>query len=264
MAHKPNIVSCGAGSPVILLHSSMSSKSQWDKLMRELCPGFYALAFDLSGYGETPYPKNQESFSLTDEAHLVEDFLKEMVPPKEPVHLVGHSYGAAVALLYNYKNPERVRSLTIFEPVAFHLLPDTEEALDHAIKLAQGVDSHLQQERFAEAAQFFIDYWNGEGTFQKLPDAYKNIFAENIKKLPLDMRALISCRYTLDDYSRIQQPVCLMTGTRSPITSRRVSEMLAEKLPDCQFHRVEGNHMAPVSNAEAVNRVITSFLESIT
>jgi pimeloyl-ACP methyl ester carboxylesterase len=39
-------------------------------------------------------------------------------------HLVGHSYGGVVALLAAGSRPDAVRSLTVFEPPAFGLVPD--------------------------------------------------------------------------------------------------------------------------------------------
>ena len=45
--------------------------------------------------------------------------------PGEKFHLIGHSYGGMVALqLAAQAQPQRVRSLSLFEPIAFHLLPD--------------------------------------------------------------------------------------------------------------------------------------------
>ena len=49
-----------------------------------------------------------------------------------PVHLVGHSYGGAVALKLAASRPDAVRSLTVIEPVAFHLLIDG-SAADRAL-----------------------------------------------------------------------------------------------------------------------------------
>ena len=45
-----------------------------------------------------------------------------------PAHLVGHSYGAYVALLVARSVPSQVRSLALYEPVAFGVLDAVEDA----------------------------------------------------------------------------------------------------------------------------------------
>src|SRR6185503_3141479 len=49
-----------------------------------------------------------------------------------PAHLVGHSYGGAVALNVAHSRGAMLRSLTLIEPVAFHLLRDGNEAASAA------------------------------------------------------------------------------------------------------------------------------------
>jgi lipase len=47
--------------------------------------------------------------------------------PEGPVHLIGHSFGATVALRLAIEAPERVASLTLIEPVLFAAAPDGPE-----------------------------------------------------------------------------------------------------------------------------------------
>ena len=46
----------GKGTPVVLVHGSMASKSYWRPLADDLSDHYAVMAVDLSGYGETPYP----------------------------------------------------------------------------------------------------------------------------------------------------------------------------------------------------------------
>src|SRR5262249_21386735 len=105
----------------LLLHSTASSGAQWRSLTETLGGGRRVVAPDLYGYGETdPWP-GHGPFTLADEAALAEAVLP---PGRGPIHLVGHSYGGAPALHFAMRQPERLRSLTLIEPVAFHLLRD--------------------------------------------------------------------------------------------------------------------------------------------
>ena len=114
----------GRGPPIVLLHSSMSSKSQWRELIESLRDRYRLIAIDLLGYGESAMPSSCERYSLRDEVRLVESVLARELQPGEQFHLIGHSYGGMVALqLAAQAQSQRVRSLSLFEPIAFHLLP---------------------------------------------------------------------------------------------------------------------------------------------
>src|SRR3546814_8229080 len=84
---------------------------------------------DLRGYGATEGWSGRAPMRLADEAALVRALAEEA---GEPVHLVGHSYGGAVALMAALHFPEAIASLTLIEPVAFFLLR-ARSASDHAL-----------------------------------------------------------------------------------------------------------------------------------
>ena len=87
----------GRGPPIVLLHSSMSSKSQWRELIESLRDRYRLIAIDLLGYGESAMP-SAIGYSLGDEVRLVESVLARELQPGEQFHLIGHSYGGIVAL----------------------------------------------------------------------------------------------------------------------------------------------------------------------
>jgi len=257
---KDNLITMGQGTPVVLLHSSMSSKLQWYQLMRRLSKDHLTIAPDFYGFGESPFPDNPDTFSLSDEITLVESLLEGVIPGDEPFHIVGHSYGGAVGLRFCYKDEERVRSLTLFEPVAFHLLSKTSEELAEVIRQQEIIMDFINQGDDAGAAGYFIDFYNETGTFAGYPDEMKDILCRYVKKLPLGFRALVKEPLSLEDYSKLKVPVCLMAGRQSPLNSRCVSELLDRHLTDCRFHWVNGNHMAPLLQPEVVNPIIETFI----
>jgi pimeloyl-ACP methyl ester carboxylesterase len=257
---KDNLITMGQGTPVVLLHSSMSSKLQWYQLMRRLSKDHLTIALDFYGFGESPFPNNPDTFSLSDEITLVESLLEGVIPGDEPFHIVGHSYGGAVGLRFCYKDEERVRSLTLFEPVAFHLLSKTSEELAEVIQQQEIINNYINQGDDAGAAGYFIDFYNETGTFAGYPKEMRDILCRYVKKLPLGFRALVNEPLSLEDYSKLKVPVCLMAGRQSPLNSRCVSELLDRHLTDCQFHWVNGNHMAPLLQPEVVNPIIETFI----
>src|SRR5688572_5073410 len=116
----------GRGEPVVLLHSSGASGAQWRALAERLSGRYRVIAPDLYGYGATaPWP-GRGAFSLAREAEIA---LAMLELADEPAHLVGHSYGGAVALHVARLHGGLLRSLVAIEPVAFHLLKDPSEIL---------------------------------------------------------------------------------------------------------------------------------------
>src|SRR5262245_39392119 len=112
----------GAGEPVILLHSSAGSSAQWRELAAMLSGRYRVLAPDLYGYGGSPMPPDG-AFTLAHEAEIVRALLQRA---GGAAHLVGHSYGGAVALHVALRYGASVLSLALIEPVAFHLLRENE------------------------------------------------------------------------------------------------------------------------------------------
>src|SRR5512138_3457520 len=101
--------------PVILLHCSGSSGAQWRTLASTLEARHLVAAPDLIGYGSAAPWTGRAPFSLAQEAGPILSLIGTL---GEPVHLVGHSYGGAVALHIALTRPELVRSLTLIEPAA--------------------------------------------------------------------------------------------------------------------------------------------------
>ena len=94
----------GLGAPVVLLHGSASSSGQWRALAERREGRFRVLAPDLHGHGGSdPWP-GPAPLALDDDAAIVAALAER---EGEPVHLVGHSYGAAVAAAPARGHPRR-------------------------------------------------------------------------------------------------------------------------------------------------------------
>jgi pimeloyl-ACP methyl ester carboxylesterase len=252
----------GAGPLVVLLHRALGSQQQWRSLARLLRADFQVLTLDLYGYGQTPLPESTSDFGLSQEAALVLRLLDHLQLNEAPVHLVGHSYGGATALRLAWEAPTRIASLTLFEPVAFHLLAADDPALQPVLAVLAEVQRQLQHGRPDLAVGCFIDYWSGPGSFAGSSVRSQQTFCAGLEKLLLDFQGLLGDPLRLTDLVDLPIPVCLLAGRSSQPPALRVAELLAATLPDCQFHWVEGGHMAPVSHAQEVNVLIVDWLRS--
>src|ERR1700759_5662393 len=104
---------------VIALHCSGSGATQWRKLGEALGSRHALVAPEHYGCDSTGPWSGERAFTLADEAAKTGGIINAS---RGKVHLVGHSYGGGVALRAAIERPERIASLTLYEPSAFHLL----------------------------------------------------------------------------------------------------------------------------------------------
>ena len=252
----------GTGETVLLLHATASSGAQWRSLAETVGSGWHLLAPDLYGYGETdPWP-GEGPFALAAEAALAEAVL-----PSGPIHLVGHSYGGAVALRLALQQPERLRSLVLIEPVAFHLLwangldPTNRRLLDEVMELAALVSRGAANGDYRSAMAHFVDYWNGEGAWLRSKPGLQAELARRTPKVVLDFWATMTEPTPLTAYRGIAVPALILRGARSPRSTRRIAELLAKSLPTARLETIEGaGHMLPLTHKEIVNAAIAAHL----
>ena len=108
----------GTGPAVVIGHCSSASHKEWLPLIAELQSDWRVLAPDFIGYGQSdPWPANEPFRTDADLSVL----LSVADKADGELHLVGHSYGAALALEATRTLGSRVKSLVLIEPVSFHL-----------------------------------------------------------------------------------------------------------------------------------------------
>ena len=249
--------------PVVLLHCSGSSGAQWRSLAGRLGSRYRVIAPDLIGYGASaPWPGRAE-FCLAQEAAVIRSLIGKL---DGTVHLVGHSYGGAVALHIARTRPELIRSLTLIEPSAFHLLRGGDEfdyaALREISDVAAYVNTMLASGDYLRAFGRFVDYWSGPGTWATMPQEKREAFAPQLAKVALDFRAILSEPAELEDVQGIALPTLLLQGGCTTLPSRCVCKRLREALP-VLFSVVRGaGHMLPLTHRDAVNALIAEHLDA--
>ena len=235
----------------------MSSRAQWAELSAQLETQFRCIAVDLQGYGKSPFPDVDGPYTLAHETDAVNAAIAARLEPGEPFHLVGHSYGGATALRMARTMRTRVLSLAVFEPVAFHLLPSTDAARR---EIEAVVASILATATPRDATRVFLDYWNGAGAFDAMPAPLQDKFTAQIGKVKLDFQALLGEPAALADLATLDIPSLVLSGQRSPLSTRRLAEQLAAALPNASAMQTRGGHMAPITHGAVVNPLIAAFL----
>jgi pimeloyl-ACP methyl ester carboxylesterase len=97
---------------LILVHGSRDHARSWDRVAEALCRDFRVVAPDLRGHGDSGW--------ATGAMYSVPEYVLDIsaltdIVGRGPVHLVGHSLGGAVVMLYAGVYPERVKKLVSIE-----------------------------------------------------------------------------------------------------------------------------------------------------
>jgi len=259
----PHVREAGSGAGVVCLHANASSSTQWRALMERLAPRCHVLAPDLYGAGKTPEWPSAETIALADEVALIAPVL---AAAGTPLTLIGHSYGGAVALLAALADPARVRALVLYEPTLFALVDaatprpnDTEGILAAVDAAADALDAGDR----ARAAEHFIDYWMGAGSWQRMPEQRQAPIAAAAVNVRRWRHALVEEATPLAAFGALTMPVLYLVGKRSTAAARAVARELVATLPNVERIELDLGHMGPVTDPEVVNHVVVAFLERV-
>jgi pimeloyl-ACP methyl ester carboxylesterase len=257
----PFVRQAGAGPGVVCIHANASSSAQWRSLMDLLAVSHRVLAPDLYGAGKSPDWHSDCEITLRDEVSFIEPVL---TLAGVPFTIVGHSYGAAVALIAAILNPGRIRALMLYEPTLFALVdaqqppPNGADGIRNAVAAAGAALDTGDRDR---AAEHFIDFWMGGGSWEATPSERRPTIAKSVVNVRRWAHALLHEPTLVQAFASLDIPILYMLGEKSPESARAVARVLVPVLPRVRTVEFQGlGHMAPITHPELVNAEIAKFL----
>jgi len=239
----------GSGPPLVLVHGAFSDhRSNWEFVLPFLTTRFTTYAVARRGRGQTQATVG----------HTVEDESLDVASLIEavgvPVFLLGHSYGAQVALRASALVPEKVRKLVLYEPPWPHLLNGA----------VLGV---LRQ--YAQAGQWReFSAWFFENVLRVPPAEVAALQATELwdpiqDDAPAtwhDLSALGRYDFAPRRFQELAMPVLLQAGSESP-QDLWATDALAAVLPDVRLGVLDGQaHEAMTTAPEAYAAAVIEFL----
>ena len=239
----------GSGPPLVLVHGGFSDhKTNWEFVKPLFEKRFTVYAIARRGRGETDAT---EGHSLEDESMDVVALVNSI---GEPVFLLGHSYGAHLALAAAARVPDRIRKLVLYEPPwprAFG-----KELMARLEELARaGKWDDLSVTFFRDGLSVPVD----ELDEVRASELWPPIVADAEATLG-DLRALSRYDFNVERFRELRMPVMLQIGTESP-REIYITDALAAVLPDVCIEELpgqahEGMTTAARMYAEAVSRFL--------
>lgn len=250
----------GEGEAVLLLHGSgigVSAYANWDRTVPALGQHFHAIAIDVAGFGYTKVPEDAE-FNLDYWVHHVLAFLD--AKKLDMVHLLGNSFGGALALAITARHPERVNRVVLMGSAGtkFEVPPDfnagfgyrgKKEDLEVLLKNFTLDPSMITQEMI----DLRFDAFNRPG--------YDKIFA---KLFPGSREEKMNALVTPDEQiAKIKTPMLLVHGREDRVVPKETSLHISSLIEGSELHIFgQCGHWSHRDKEDRFLRLITDFYRS--
>ena len=240
----------------LALHCMMGSSNAWTPMAGHLDGLVDLRAFDNPGHGRSPDWQPEDGIDLHT---YVTRYAAGQID--RPLDLIGHSFGATIALRIAVGAPEAIRSLTLIEPVLFAAAPARSREAENA-RLAPfaatgDIDGMIGQ---------FMSDWGAPGAGAIPEDPARADRLRKQMQMVMDTNAfLMEDRANIlraGGLEGIEAPVMLISGAESPPIVHEIAEGLAARLPDVGRATVPGaGHMLPLTHAQAVADLVRVNLD---
>ena len=265
----------GSGHPLVLIHGSASDCRTWTAQQAEFAKRYRAIAYSRRHHWPNEPIPDGADYSMSE--HL--DDLETLVGALDaaPAHLVGHSYGAFLALLLAIRKPHLVRSLVLTEPPVVTLFVGNPPKVSEILKLlatrprtalailkfgATGIGPATAAAKRGDLKTAMLIFGKavlGPDAFGRLPESrleqvrVNSFRAEFLGSgfVPLDARRIRG----------VEAPTLLITGRRSPALFHRLADGLSELLPHVQRVEIDNaSHIVHEDNPSAYGEAVSRFL----
>ena len=251
----------GAGPPVILLHSSGSGPEQWRRLTKQLQDRFRLLAVNLMGYGQTSIWPAGTRQTLADQAALIETVAASV---EGRISLIGHSFGAAVAMKAALALQDRLAHLILFEPNIFYLLAvhGHTDAFAEIKSVRDHFKAHGEKGDWSAVAAHFIDHWNGEGAWASANESRRAPLLRAMRGAFHEWDSVFDETTPVDHWAPLAERMVVIVSANTRASIRGVADILRRNLAGIHYVEVpEGGHMAPLTRPDLVNPILIDVLD---
>ena len=236
----------GEGPPVLFIHGDIVGPSLTWRKQRELAERWSLIIPSRPGFGESP-PLERNDFEV--EAPMFAELLGD------GAHLVGHSYGAVIALLVAALRPEAVRSLTVSEPGCLRVAAGT-PVVDEMIANGERLFSHAED---IPSEDFLRLFRGGAGSAYGTPDQLPEELLHGVELLKRE-RPTWEAEIPLDRLAAADFPVLVLSGGHSE-AFEAVCDSLAEALSAERQVMPGRGHTVP-STGEPYNQRLEAFMSA--
>ncbi len=252
----------GRGPDVVLIHGALGDYRQWEPIGIVLSSRYQVIAVSRRFHWPNPPPRSHVLYSFEEQS---EDLNRLLDSLHRPVHLVGHSYGAGVALLTGLHHPELVRSLTLIEPPFGSLVPPSTPGFAAELasrdSLVAALRVHVGAGSVERAAEGVIDWVEGEPDgFRRLPQATQDELLTNAATAG-PTYAVPAPRVTCRQLRGLRLPVLVLRGEQTRPWYRLIAEATASCIRGAETAVIPAaRHMTILENPSGTASLVLRFI----
>ena len=268
----------GSGQSVVLVHGSASDHRTWEHQVKAFSDKYRVINYSRRYHWPNQPIAEGAEYAMSDQVDDLEQLIRSCSISQ--AHIVGHSYGAYLALMVAIRNPSLVGSLVLAEPPVIPLFTSFPPKPHEILKLlvtrprtalpiikfaATGLGpaaSAARNDDMDRAMVYFGKAVLGSSAFDDLSQTRLEQVRINSSKSELLSKSFM-IQLDEKDVTEIKSPTLLVTGEQSPEIFHRLTNRLEELIPNTQRMNIpNASHIMHEDNAAAFNRAILSFIEN--
>ena len=253
----------GRGVPVVFGHGALGDYRTWNGQLKPFGRHHRVIAYSRRYHHPDPCADDVTDYTADLHASDLADLIREL--NLQPVHLIGHSYGGAVAAFLAARHPELVRSLVLAEPTLFSLLTQNAEnrpLVQELISLTEQVLARLRNEGGEPALRHFINAVIAPWTFDALAAPVRAVMMDNVGTLkPMLLGTNKATAFKSEHARKIKAPTLLLEGSLSTAVFRQTIRELQTELPKSEHATLpDVSHGLHLENPQQFNQTVIEFL----
>lgn len=247
----------GAGSDrqALLLHCANAHSGAWRGVASELADRLHMIGPDGLGHGKAPDWDGQGDYHSAATEYAERFFAPGM-------DLIGHSFGATVALRLALRHPGKTRSLTLVEPVIFAVTQGS-DTYARCVARFEAYAGMFRAGRVEDAARRFTEEWGNGQRWEDLPTRQRDYIKDRLHLIIAGFPQQyedIANMLRPGGLESLPCPVVLMRGAESPSSVRAINQELAARMGARDLVFEGASHMLPITHPEPVAAAIAAFL----
>ncbi|NNE83329.1 MAG: pyrimidine utilization protein D [Alphaproteobacteria bacterium] len=244
----------GEGPPLMMVAGLGGTGDYWNPQIEAFAKHYTVILHDHRGTGQSSHSQIEYSVDqMADDLLRLMDFLKI-----EQAHIVGHSTGAAMALIISVQNPERLAS-----SVAYAGWTKADPHLHRCFDIRRTLLRETGAQAYCRATPLFLfPPWfirdNGDAMIEQEPNVVASFPPAEIMESRMDAVLAFDCT---EYVGRVGVPTLVICANDDFLTPAYYSQELAHLIPSAELSILEsGGHAVSVTRPELFNEQVLAFL----
>lgn len=246
----------GSGENIVFINGMSANRTSWVYQEEIFARKYQVLTYDCRGQGLSEKPE-EPVYLPSDGADDLAALLDELGIKK--THIVGLSYGGAIAQHFAIKYPMKLSALVLVDTFSY-VEPLLKAVCEGWILAIEEGSSVL---RFDVALPWVF----GEEFIKEKPEIVQNIRKMSIENPSEPLISLIKgslAQNTTKDLHRIKAPTLVIAGENDILVPKKYSKILCDNIPNARLAVIEGcGHVPPIEKPMGFNEIVLGFLGGI-